>query len=401
METKEYFDQITAAFNEYKKANEERLVSLEKGESGAEAKEKIERIEAKLTELENAKGELEAKFSRPVKSEDRQMAAELEHKSAFETYLRRGDESKINGLSEEVKAMNTITGEDGGYAVPRQMAAGILKMLDENNPMRGAVSVISVSTEDYTQLVDTGTATSGWVGETSPRPETLAGGLKSISPVFGEIYAFPFATQRALDDISFNVESYISNKIAMDFAVKENAAFTNGDGVRKPKGLFAYDFVASGDDTRDYGKFQFIKSGAASTLGTNPADKLIELQDSLRGGYQGSAVWMMNAATLTSIRQLKDSQGNYIWAPGISTTTPNSIFGKPYILNHDMPVVGAGALAVAYGDFKRAYTIVDRVGIRMTRDPYTNKPFVGFYATKRVGSMALDTQAVKAIKISA
>lgn len=401
METKDYIEQLGLAFAEYKRANDERIASLEKGESGAEAKEKLERIEVKLTELENAKGELEVKLSRPHKSEDRQAEADAEHKAAFDAYLRKGDEVKLGTLSNETKSMNTIVGEDGGYAVPRLMASGILKMLNDNNPMRGAVATIAVSSEDYSQLVDTGLATSGWVGEADPRTETLAGGLKSIKPVFGEIYAFPFVTQRALDDIAFNVESYISDKVAMEFAIKENAALTNGDGINKPKGLFSYEFVAAGDDTRAYNKYQYVKTGAAATLGTTPSDKLIELQDALRAGYQGGAVWMLNAATLTTIRQLKDSQGNYLWAPGISTGMQNSILGKPYIVNHDMPVVAAGALAIAYGDFKRAYTVVDRVGVRMTRDPYTNKPYVGFYTTKRVGSMALDTQAIKALKVMA
>lgn len=400
-ELKKLMEQMGAAFKEYKDANDERIRQIEAGGNGAEAKEKLERLETKLQSLETAKGELEAKMNRSQRPDiDEKKELDLKHKKAFGQFLRKGDESALEGLREEVKDMSTIIGEDGGYAVPAEMSRSIYEMLLEDNPMRSVCDSLTVSTEDYKELVNTGGAGGGWVGEETPRTKTDSPKLAAIMPVFGEIYAFPFATQRSLDDVYFDLEGYIINEVERTFAEKENAAFTNGDGENKPKGLFAYEFVSTDDGSRKFGKFQYVPTGNASTLGTNPGDVLISVQDSLRSGYRVNAMWMLNSTTLSAIRQLKDSDGNYLWRPGLERDTPNLILGDPYLINHDMPKIAANAMPIAFGDFKRAYTIVDRVGIRVTRDQYTNKPYIGFYVTKRVGGMVKDTLAVKAVKVA-
>ncbi|MDO5116194.1 MAG: phage major capsid protein [Synergistaceae bacterium] len=401
-ELKRLMEQMGTAFKEYKDTNDERIRQIEAGGSGAEAKAKLELLESKLQELETAKGELEAKMNRSQKPEvDEKKEFEVKHRAAFGQFLRKGDARAIEALRSEVKDMSTIIGEDGGYAVPSEMSRTIYQMLAEDNPMRSVCDALSVSSEDYKELVNTGGAGGGWVGEETPRPKTGSPTLAEVKPVFGEIYAFPFATQRALDDVYFDLEGHIINEVEKTFAEKENAAFTNGDGENKPKGLFAHDFVSADDGSRKYGKFQYVATGNASTLGSNPGDILISVQESLRSGYRVNAIWMLNSTTLSAIRQLKDSDGNYLWRPGLDRGTPNQILGDPYVINHDMPKIAANAMPIAFGNFKRAYTIVDRIGIRVTRDQYTNKPYVGFYVTKRVGGMVRDTLAVKAVKVAA
>ena len=399
-EMKTLIDGIATAFKEYKQTNDERLALLEKGQGAGQETEKLERLEEKLQELELAKGDLEAKFNRSQKPDEKDVKAR-EHSEAFMSFVRKGDVTKLDRMAAEQKDMNTIIGEDGGYAVPQNMAGSILKMLGDDTPMRGILGHITTNSEDYSQLVDRGDAGAGWVGETDARPETSTTKLEQVKAIFGEIYANPYVTQRALDDIYFNVETHLSGKIAEAFATQENAAFTAGDGINKPKGLFAYDFVSTADASREYGKFQFVKSGAASTLGTTPGDVLITLQNTLKSGYKIGARWLLNQSTLTTLRQIKDVNGQYIWQPGLSMETPGTLLAFPYTLNPEMPSIAAGALPIAFGSFARAMAVVDRMGIRMLRDPYTKKPFVGFYTTKRVGTMLQDTQAVKAIKIAA
>ncbi len=401
-ELKKLLEQMGAAFKDYKATNDERIRQIEAGGSGAEAKEKLERLETKLQELETAKGELEAKMNRSQRPEDyEQKEFELKHKKAFGTFLRKGDYSALETLRAETKDMNTIVGEDGGYAVPVEMSRTIYEMLANDNPMRAVCDSLTVSTEEYKEMVNTGGAGGGWVGEVEARPKTDSPTLAEIKPVFGEIYAFPFATQRSLDDVFFDLEGYILREVEKTFAEKENDAFTSGNGVNKPKGLFDYPFEAADDDSRKYGSFQYIATGNASTLGSNPADTLMSLQDSLRSGYRVNATWMLNSNTLSAIRQIKDADGNYLWRPGLERGTPNQILGDPYVVNHNMPKIKAGKMPIAFGNFKRAYTIVDRIGIRVTRDALTQKPYIGFYVTKRVGGMARDTLAVKAIKVAA
>lgn len=398
-ELKKIIEDIQTAFQEYKNTNDARIALVEKGVGTGAETEKLAKLEEKLQELETSKGELEAKINRANKPEAKDVQAQ-EHKDAFLSFVRKGDISGLEAL-EKKTTMNITTGSDGGYAIPQLMASSILQLLGYETPMRGICGHISTSSEDYSQLVNLGGAGSGWVGEADARSQTTAPTLAQVKAIFGEIYANPFVTQRALDDIFFDVESYLSGEVAKEFASKENTAFTKGDGTNKPKGLFAYTFTSTADSSRAFGTFQFVKSGAASTLGTSPGDCLIELQDTLKSGYKVGARWMFNSATLTAIRQVKDSQNNYIWQPGITNGTPNTVLGYSYVINPDMDNIAANALPIAFGDFARAYAVVDRVGIRMLRDPYTSKPNVGFYTTKRVGSLLLDTQAVKAIKVSA
>ena len=394
-------EEIKTSFEQYKKVNDERIEEIKKGSQAGEYAAKLAKIEADLQTKENKLNELETKFNRPGFSGMTEIdEAKSEHKKAFNAFLRKGI---TNGLDElQIKAMSIGSDPDGGYAVPEEMSTEIYKYLEAESPMRQICNVRTVGTEDIKQLVDIGGVTSGWVAETAQRPETNSPQLAPVTPVFGEIYAMPSATQKAIDDVFFDVEAWLSESIAREFTKAENLAFTTGNGTNKPKGILAATMATTDDDTRAFGTFQYIKTGAAADFpATNPQDLLIDLIMSLKTRYHSNSRFMFNRSTLAKIRKFKDGDNNYLWQPGYQSGEPNSILGYPYIVNDDMPSAGANALCVAFGDFREAYTILDRAGIKLLRDPYTNKPYVNFYTTKRVGSMILNSEAVKFLKCEA
>lgn len=402
-EIKRVLDNIRGAFEDYKTANDARLDELKKssGQAG-ELEAKLAKIEAELQAREARLSELEARARRPeLGSLTPEDVANREHKAAFGKFVRKG---VTDGLGElQMKAVQVGVDADGGYAVPQEMYREIFTLLGADSPMRAVCDVRLVGTEDIIQLVDNGGLTTGWVGETDARPVTATPTLSTVSPVFGEIYCQPSATQKALDDIFFDVEAWLAESAAREFAKQENIAFTSGTGTKQPKGLLTVTTAATADDTRAFGTFQHIVTGVAANFPATSAafgDKLIDIITALKSRYYPQARWMMNRQTLAAIRKLKDSDNNYLWQPGLQSGEPNSILGFPYTYNDDFPSAGANALPIAFGDFREAYIIMDRTGINLLRDPYSNKPYVNFYMTKRVGNMILNSEAVKFFKCS-
>lgn len=400
-EIRELIDQQGKAFEEFKKSNDERLAALEKDEARYELEEKTDRINDELGRLSAAVDELAKKANRPgAPGAEGDEALQAEHKSAWLKWVRKGDDAGLADI--ERKAMNVGTPADGGYAVPIQQDRDIMRLLTDLSPMRQVCRVMTVGTEDYRKLVNLGGTASGWVGETDARPATAGPTLAQLKPSFGELYANPEVTQKALDDIFFDVEGELSQDISESFAVLEGKAFLSGTGTNQPVGLLTAKTSAEADSARAFGTVQHIATGVADNFpAKDPADILIDLIYSMKAGYRTGAQFMMNSMTLATMRKWKDGQGNYIWQPAMQNGQPGSIFGYGYVTNEDMPSAGAGAIPVVFGNFQQAYIIFDRVGIRSLRDPYTNKPFVGFYTTKRVGSMIANTQAVKFLKCAA
>lgn len=392
-DVQEVAEALGKKFDEFKSTNDKRVEALE-AEKGKLAGQ-VENLNGKLSELDELKSSLEkelAGIKRPGAVAGKEVS---EHKAAFLQFVRKG---KDDGLAElQQKALQTTVEADGGYAVPEELDRTILELLRDESPMRQVCGQITVSTPDYKKLVNLGGAGSGWVGETAARPATATPLLAQISAVMGEIYANPQATQTSLDDMFFNAEAWLQSEVATEFAEKEGNAFLLGDGTNKPKGLLAYTMALTADDVRAFGQIQNVKSG---TAGDFDADDLIKLVYTLRKGHRAGASWMLPNMTLFKIRTMKDLEGNYIWRPGIEAGQPSSLLGYGVTENEDMPAVAADAHAVLFGDFKRAYTIVDRIGTRVLRDPYTNKPNVGFYTTKRVGGMLTDSNAVKVLTLS-
>lgn len=394
---KELFAQLNQTFDEFKAENDKRLKEIEaKGHADPLLEEKVDKINAAITalDLEHKKriDEFEAKMNRQglqggeVKSEYRQ---------AFSAHIRKGE---IQG------ALSTGSDPDGGYAVPIEVDRSILEL--ERNPvtMRRLATVISLGTPNYTKLVNVGGSTSGWVGETDARPETNSPQLKALTPYWGELYANPSATQQMLDDGFFDVEGWLASELAQEFALQENNKFLKGDGILAPKGIMAYAIALTADATRPFGTLQYVKTAEAAAFKAasatvSPADCLIDMQTALKAGYANNATWLMNSGTLGTVRKFKNAvQGDLIWQPGLTAGAPSTLLGKPVEVDEEMDAVGANALSVAYGDFRRAYTICDRIGTRVLRDMYTNKPYIMFYTTKRVGGMLTDSNAVKILK---
>ena len=286
----------------------------------------------------------------------------------------------------------------GGYAVPETLDLSIERYERDNAPMRGVCNVMTLSNENYQKLVSLGTAGSGWVGETQARSETSTPTLAALSPYFGEIYAEPKSTQKALDDMAINVEGWLAEEVGIEFAEQENDAFTRGNGVLKPKGILGYTLSTDVDGTRAFGSIQKVLSGSS---GAFVADKLIDLVHALKRGYRTNAQWMMSNLSLAAVRKLKDGQGNYLWQPDFSAGGSGTLLGYSVTENDDMPDPAADANAAMFGDFRRAYTIYDLRGVRVLRDDLTSKPYVKFYTTKRVGGMLTQDRAVKVLTLSA
>lgn len=385
--------ELQAKFDAFKEKNDKRLEAVEQ-EKGKLAGE-VETLNGKLSELDELKSALEEELKqvkRPAGGP--QSKAASEHKTAFIGFMRKG---KDDGLRElERKALQVGVDEDGGYAVPEELDRTILNLLKDEVVMRQEATTITVGGANYKKLVNLGGTASGWVGETDARPETDASKLGQIEPFMGEIYGNPQATQTMLDDAFFNVEDWINSELAIEFAEQEEIAFTSGNGTKKPKGFLAYASTLDPDKTRAFGTLQHILSGAAAGV---TADAIIKLVYTLRKVHRNGAKFMMNNNSLFAIRILKDSEGNYLWRPGLELGQPSSLAGYGVAENEQMPDIAADAKAIAFGNFKRGYTIVDRIGTRILRDHYTKKPFVGFYTTKRTGGMLVDSQAIKLLQI--
>ncbi len=321
-------------------------------------------------------------------------ASSIEVKSFVDGYLRLGRENEMKSLSGAVAA-------DGGYAVPREIDERISAQLKKLSPIRAIAQVVQVGSAGYRKLITTSGVASGWVSETGARPETQTPKFAEIAPPWGDLYANPAASQAMIDDTAFNLEEWLASEVASEFARAEGAAYVNGTGTNQPKGFLAAPTATTGDATRTFGTLQHIASGNATGFDAAPELKLIDLVHSLRPGHRQGAVFVMNSATLSIVRKLKAADGSFLWQPGIMEGQPARLLGYPVIEAEDMPDVAANALPIAFGNFRNGYLITERTATSILRDPYTNKPFVHFYATKRVGGQVLDSDAIKLLKISA
>lgn len=342
-------------------------------------------------------GELEASFAaaggvataRPLLS-----GAQVTADAGFGAFLR-------SGAAIETKAFTGVTGDAGGYAIPREIDAAIDATLKSISPIRAIANVVQVGSAGYRKLVAAGGTPSGWAAETAARPETGTPTFNEIAPPMGELYANPAASQAMLDDAGFDVEAWLAGEIAMEFAKAEGAAFVNGSGTNRPKGFLSYATSTSGDASRAFGTLQYLPSGAAGDFAANPQDKLIDLVHALRAPYRQGASFVMNATTLARIRKFKTADGQFIWQPSMVAGQPATLLGYPVVEAEDMPDIAANSLSVAFGNFRAGYLIAERAETVILRDPYSNKPYVHFYATKRLGGAVANSEAIKLLKFAA
>lgn len=407
------------AFEALKQENEKRLKQIEeKGSVDPLTKTAIDRINTYLDGVDEKKekvitakamGEridsLETAVARTQKGlgagDEKVIAAEVKaYTDALFSYLRKGTEApnfeELQRKAMEVsgmKALSVGSDPDGGYTVTPQMSATIIKNVFESSPIRQLASVETISTDSLEFLDDHDEATVGWTGETTAITETATPTLAKRNIPVHELFAEPRATQKLLDDSSFNIEQWLSQKVSDKFARTEATAFVSGDGVGKPRGFLTY---AAGTT---WGTIEQVVSGSAGAVA---ADGLIKLLYSLKEEYARNAAFLMNRTTVRDVRLLKESTTNqYIWQPGLKQNNfVDTLLGAPLYMATDMPVAASNSLSIALADWRRAYQIVDRIGIRVLRDPLTAKPFVKFYTTKRVGGDVLNFEAIKLQKLS-
>ncbi|HEY1153746.1 MAG TPA: phage major capsid protein [Pseudolabrys sp.] len=383
------------AFEAFKDANDERIAEIDKRGGDPLLEEKVARIDRAIDTLmlKAARPALAAADARGSTTQ-----AAREHKSAFDAYVRGGDSAGLRAL--EVKAMSAGTPADGGYLVPAEVESEIGKRLAAISPIRAIASVREISGNVYTKPFMTAGPATGWVGETASRPQTNSPTLDELEFPAMELYAMPAATGTLLEDVAVNIDEWIAAEVEQVFAAQEGTAFVTGDGTNKPKGFLSYDTVANASWT--WGKIGTVASGSDGAFpSSNPSDKLVDLIYAVNAGYRQNGSFVMNRKTQSAIRKFKDTAGGYLWQPPAQASGRATLMTFPVVEAEDMPDIASDSLSIAFGDFRRGYLVVDRQGVRVLRDPYSAKPYVLFYTTKRVGGGVQDFDAIKLMKFSA
>ena len=382
------------AWEQFKQVNENRLNDIErKGHADSLHDGQLQRINDALDQYKNRLDRMETVQARPAREmKSRSFAGpdHSEYKAAFNSYLRKGVDTGLINI--QSKSLSDSVDANGGYLVPDQLSDLIIEIVNESSPMRSLATVETISSDSLDLIEDVNDFGAAWGDETTVRStETTepAIGRDTISTF--ELYAQPQATQKLIDDASIDIEQWVARKVADKMARLEATAFISGDGVTQPAGILT--------DTAGttWGTIQQIGSGTSAVV---TADSLVNLYYALKDDYARNATFLMHRNTVQALRLLKDTTNQYIWQPGLAAGAPNTLLGVPVALAADMPVPAAASLSVAVADFKRAYMIVDRIGIRTLRDPFTAKPFVKFYTTKRVGGKVVNTDAIKILKLA-
>lgn len=354
--------------------------------------QQIGAIQSEVAEVKSRLDKVARAAARPALQAGADSSPEV--KGFIESYVRHGQEL-------QTKALSGQSPSEGGYAVPQELDAVIARELTVISPIRSLAQVVSTGSSAYRKLVATGSTASGWVSETAARPETDTPEFTEIAPPSGELYANPAASQAMLDDAAFNLEDWLVKEIASEFARAEGAAFINGSGSNQPKGFLTGNTSVAEDGARSFGTLQYIGTGSAGGFGDVPEILLIDLIHALKSGHRQGASFVMNSATLAEVRKWKTDDGAFLWQPGMVEGQPDRLLGYPVVEAEDMPDVATGAFPIAFGNFRHGYLIAERSATQVLRDPYTNKPFVHFYATKRVGGSLLDSNAIKLLKVEA
>ncbi|MCB2215458.1 MAG: phage major capsid protein [Desulfobulbaceae bacterium] len=392
----ELLDKQGRAFESFKRANNDRLAAMEaRGKADPLLEERVDKNNAEISMLQREIDTLIKKMNRKAFSGGGDFSDDTEEKKAFDTYFRKGVVDDLRSIKES-KAMYTESDPDGGFAVPEQVDNEVTVFLENNSPVRRLARKKKSYTSDYKIVRNQGGTTAGRVGEREDRPATDTPKLVVITAPMAEYYAFPLATQIMLDDSGFDVEAFLFDEVQEKFSEMEGEDFIIGNGVDRPKGILSYETIDNA--SYEFGKVGYVPSGAASTF-TNP-DTLIDLQHALKRAYRNGAVFLMSDTTQAHVRKFKDGEGNYLWRPGLEPGAANTLLGKAVEVDDNMPSIGAGEFPIAFGNLQRAYVVVDRTPIRVLRDAYTQKPYVGFYTTKRVGGMMVDKAAIKLMKVA-
>lgn len=434
-ELKSLIEKQGKAWEEFRATNDQIVAAKAEGKAVAELETKLAKISEDLDKIEDLKAAIEdvqKKLNRPLSAAElkdaEDIAAEVkgfnlalrsdfqtkgkvaradlsvdEYKAYKSAFFKMVAGTPVNDLEDsERKALQAGSDPDGGYMLPHAAAGRTVKKLFEQSTMRQIASVQTISSNKIEGMTDLDEADAGWVSELGSRSDSDTPQVGKWEIEAHEMYAMPKASQRILDDAASDVEGWLADKVADKFARVEGDAFTNGNGVGKPRGLFAYTCVATADDSRSWGQFEYVPTGASGAFHTDKADPLQTLIGQFKPQYLQNASFLMTRGVRTDIRKMKEATSDrYLWEPSLQAGQPDRLLGYAARVDQYVPAKAANSLSLALGDFREAYQIVDRLGIRTLRDPYTAKPYVVFYSTKRTGGGAVNFEAVKFLKFSA
>lgn len=389
VEIKALIEGVNQAFATFKAENNAALEGVKKGQADALQALKVDRINADIEKLQSAVDEANTRIAAAQMIGIQQGGVkDKEYTTAFQAHMKVGSVQA---------ALNKGVAGEGGYLAPTEWDRTITDKLVQVSPMRSLASVQTISTAAFSKLFNNMGTTSGWVGEAAARPVTATPTFGTLTYTTGEIYANPSATQGMLDDSEVDLEAWLANEVQTEFAYQEGVAFLSGDGSNKPNGILTYITGGANAATHPWGAITTVNSGAAAAL---TADGVLSLVYALPSEFTGNARFAMNRATQAAARKLKDTTNQYLWQPSYAAGQPATLAGFPLTEMAGMPDVAAAAKPILFGDFARTYLIVDRIGVRVIRDNLTNKPYVSFYTTKRVGGGLLNPQTMKALNIS-
>lgn len=390
-------DTLARGFEAFKETHTRQLEELKKGIADVVTAEKLETINAALTELQTAVDD-QAKIQAAAKLGNGGVIGDIqsdpEYTAAFKAHMRKGEKAP----GDMQAAMSRGTDADGGYLAPIEWDRTIGEKLKRISPMRQESRVITISVAGFKKYFGDRNVGSGWVGETASRPATSTPQIGTLDFIPGELYANPAITQQLLDDAAVDLEQWLGSEVDTEFNRQEGIAFLGGDGLNKPYGVLTYVTGAANAARHPYGAIKALGSQAAAAF---TGDGLLDVMYDLPSEFAANAKWHMNRLSVGTARKLKDGQGNYLWQPSYASGQPQTLAGAPVVEYPDMPLVAAGNIAALFGDMEATYLVIDRVGIRILRDPYTNKPFVHFYTTKRVGGGVHNPEPMRAVKIQA
>jgi HK97 family phage major capsid protein len=391
--------EMQRAFETFKEANDQRLADIGKRRADPLLEEKVARINDTIGAHQRQLEQITVKSARPALASERKDSPEArEHKAAFDDYVRHGESGNLRTL--EMKAMSAGSNPDGGYTVPFETERTISERLAQISPIRGIAGVRQITGNVYKKPFMTAGPAAGWVGETDVRAQTASATLAELQFPAMELYAQPAATATLLEDSAVNIDEWIAQEVEQVFATQEGAAFVNGDGTNKPKGFLQYTTVV--EASWAWTKLGYIATGTAGAFDpAAPIDAVIDLVYALKAGYRQNATFVMNRKTQAAVRKLKDADGQYLWSPPMQANGRASLLTYSVVEAEDMPDIAANSFAIAFGDFKHGYLVVDRQGVHVLRDPFTAKPYVLFYTTKRVGGGVQDFDAIKLLKFAA
>ncbi|MEM7753061.1 MAG: phage major capsid protein [Pseudomonadota bacterium] len=325
--------------------------------------------------------------------------AEVPHQKAFNSYLRTGEDADLRGLDLEGKAMTTAVAGDGGFLVDPTTSASIQSVLRGAASLRQVANVVNVEATSYDVLIDSTETGAGWASETASATETATPTIERISIPLHELSALPKISQRLLDDSAFDIETWLASRVADTFARSEAAAFINGDGADKPVGILNHPTVDN--DSWTWGSLGYVPTESEGSFSqSSPGNGLVNLVYSLGARYRANGSFVLNSKTAGVVRQIKDAEGRFLWTDSLAAGEPARLLGYPVLIAEDMPDIADGSTSVAFGDFNAGYTVAERPDLRILRDPFSAKPHVLFYATKRVGGDVSDFAAIKLLKFS-